>query len=108
MTTQFAFFSLPPPHCQRCGRLLTARQSISRAIGPICAHRGANKDTAEMDQEFADFTLFDPVVDGTARGRNEPGLWTNPPPIAPHPSPPGSNFVDAASGPADLALNIVE
>jgi len=108
MTTQFAFFSLPPTHCQRCGRLLTARQSISRAIGPICAHRGANKDTAEMDQEFADFTLFDPVVDGIVLRRNETGLWTNVPHIVTHHSPTGFEFGYAGSGPADLALNIVE
>ncbi len=106
---QRQFFSLPPTHCEKCGRLLTDPDSIRRGIGPVCAGHGRLNDLGENDMEdFCDFTLFDPITDGLIMKRDDRGVWTNCPHLVTHHSPSGFEFGYGGSGPADLALNVVE
>lgn len=64
------------------------------------------------DQEFYDFTLFDPIESGIILRRDDPeavgGIYTNVPHLVTHHSPSGYEFGYGGSGPADLALNICE
>jgi hypothetical protein len=59
-------------------------------------------------EEFADFTLVGAPDDRVVVKRDERGVWTNIPHLVTHHSPTGFEFGYLGSGPADLALNIVE
>lgn len=106
---QTSFWHLPPTHCGICGRLLTADPSIAKGIGPICASKhGKGNTDMKKEHEFSDFTTFEPIGDGIILKRDEEGVYTNIPHLVTHHSPDGYEFGYAGSGPADLALNIVE
>lgn len=60
------------------------------------------------EEEFADFAIFNPIEDGIILKRDEKGTWTNIPHVVTHHSPSGYEWGYGGSGPADLALNIVE
>jgi len=98
------------PCCCVCGRPLMAPESIERGMGPSCAEkiRQAEQDRQQMDPE-ADVFLPIPFQKGIVLKRE--GQWiikTNVPHLVVHHSPTGFEFGYAGSGPADLALNIVE
>ena len=105
---QLAFFHLPPTHCRVCGRLLTDPRSITKTLGPICARNGDHTTENGDDDVPGDFTLFEPMNEGIILRRDDRGVWTNVPHVVTHHSPTGYEFGYAGSGPADLALNIVE
>jgi len=105
---QLAFFHLPPTHCRVCGRLLTDPRSITKTLGPICARNGDHTTEDGDDDVPGDFTLFEPMNEGIILKRDERGVWTNIQHVVTHHSPTGYEFGYAGSGPADLALNIVE
>ena len=107
MSIQRSFFSLPPTRCNRCGRLLTNHMSIQAEMGPIC--RGKHgRDDGDMEQDFADLTLFDPIDLGVVLRRDGGQTYTNIPHLVTHHSPTGFEWGYGGSGPADLALNICE
>jgi len=104
---QMSFFSLPPTRCNRCGRLLTNQTSIQAEMGPVCRAKHG-KDEDDMDQDFCDLTLFDPIECGIILRRVGDQTYTNIPHIVIHHSPTGFEWGYGGSGPADLALNICE
>lgn len=108
--TQYSFWRLPPTHCDICGKLLTVDASIQRGIGPVCfGKHGKDKDMAFKDKDFEDFTILEPIDACILLRRDEQGVvWTNIPHLVVHHSPNGYEFGYGGSGPADLALNIVE
>lgn len=97
--------------CGRCGRLLTDPHSVEAGYGPVCAaHLGAAVQEAfDMWQgKFVDgmpMAEFGIVLE---RGADGDTLITNVPHLLTHHSPTGYEWGYGGSGPADLALNIVE
>lgn len=61
-----------------------------------------------MDRGFHDIHLNEPITDGVILRRDESGVYTNVPHLVVHHSPSGYEWAYYGSGPADLALNIVE
>lgn len=105
------FGNLPATNCSRCGRVLTDPTSVKLGVGPVCrGYRGLGDAPTDGDEEqFTDYFLpFDPVEDGIVLKRDELGVHTNVPHLVTHHSPTGFEFGYGGSGPADLALNIVE
>ena len=104
------FGRLPSTNCSCCGRTLTDPTSVRLGIGPIC--RGArgmqDLDSGDGDDELCDYALLDPIEAGIVLRRDELGVHTNVPHLVTHHSPNGYEFGYGGSGPADLALNIVE
>lgn len=99
--------------CLRCGRALTAPESRSLGYGPVCARVvGANAHGAMSsdDERPRDLRLFDDLFDvGLVCRRAKDGTpVTNVPHLVTHHSPDGFEFGYGGSGPADLALNLVE
>jgi hypothetical protein len=96
--------------CSVCGRGLTDPHSIRNGIGPVCAAKHGPLDTPNADATLANTFLFAPPLreelvlqrlpDGTAQ--------TNVPQLVVWHSPTGFEWGYAGSGPADLALNLVE
>jgi hypothetical protein len=86
---------------------LTNQTSIRANMGPVC--RGKHKeDNGNMDKQFADLTLFEPIEGGIILRRIGNQTYTNIPHLVTHHSPTGFEFGYGGSGPADLALNICE
>lgn len=97
--------------CRICGRTLTNPISINRGIGPICSGRGYGKEqggSTEMESDITDRHIPEPITEGIILKRDEHGVATNVPHLVTHHSPSGFEFGYGGSGPADLALNIVE
>lgn len=96
--------------CAACRRKLTNPKSIERGIGPICARKmEAGRRERQLANPGADTFLSIPFEKGITLSRQ--GRWlveTNVPHLVTHHSPTGFEFGYAGSGPADLALNIVE
>jgi len=87
-----------------------APESIERGMGAWCAEKiqQAGQKRQEMDPE-ADVFLPIPFDKGIVLTRQEEWIIkTNVPHLVVHHSPTGFEFGYAGSGPADLALNIVE
>jgi len=96
--------------CCICGRPLTAPETIERGMGVRCANKlqRAAEERREADPS-ADVFLPIPFEKGIVLRRQ--GQWvikTNVPHLVVHHSPTGFEFGYAGSGPADLALNIVQ
>jgi len=95
-------------NCYICKRELTDPKSIAAGIGPVCAAKILNHD----DQPQNDRTqlLSDPINDenGIILQRTDAGVATNVPRLVTDHSPDGYEWGYHGSGPADLALNIVE
>lgn len=122
MATKTLFGYVPSTHCAECGRLLTDPVSVQRGIGPVCW--GAGKEDLNMKKdceysdgfldEFADVEECGIVLkrDGERMNPNRPPghimVWTNIPHLVTHHSPDGYEWGYGGSGPADLALNILE
>lgn len=96
--------------CAVCGRRLTDPQSVLRGMGPVCAGKngavGKSKDK-ENDRPH-DVYLAIPITDGIVIKREDGKVYTNVPHTVVCHSPDGYEFGYGGSGPADLALNIVE
>lgn len=96
-------------NCRTCGRVLSNPASVERGIGPVCASREAlSQDTDEAD-EFSDRFLAEPDYrEEILLVRDGERVYTNVPHLITHHSPDGYEWGHGGSGPADLALNIVE
>jgi DNA-directed RNA polymerase subunit RPC12/RpoP len=94
--------------CTRCNRALKDPKSVERGMGPVCARKQAFDDAQKQDgipeQINADLAtdgiVFQRGTDGTA--------LTNIPHLHRHHSPTGFEWGYGGSGPADLALNVVQ
>lgn len=107
---------LPVPiHCCVCGQRLKDPRSVATGMGRICAHRvQGNSHHRHAIDPSRDAFLMVPLQEGIVLKR-EPSesyggyvIKTNVPHLVVHHSPTGFEFGYAGSGPADLALNIVE
>lgn len=96
--------------CLRCNRALKDPKSMERGYGPVCAAKMAAKLAGEKNMsEFADRHIDEPIENGIVLERTaDNNVATNVPHIVAHHSPTGFEWGYAGSGPADLALNIVE
>lgn len=95
--------------CIRCNRALKDATSIQRGYGPVCwskvqAKREQDKHDVDMDDQHIDQPLDEFII----CERNEHGVATNVPHLITEHSPRGFEFGYGGSGPADLALNILE
>lgn len=96
-------------NCIRCNRVLKNPASIKAGIGPICAHKNQMEVDMESNKAFNDVEILEPIQAGIILSRTAKGeCATNVPHVVTHHSPTGFEFGYAGSGPADLALNIVE
>ena len=93
-------------NCAMCGRALKDPVSIEKGIGPICAANAR----AEMEDRESDHMEFSdhPLSKGVLLERTDRGVRTNVPWLIVDHSPDGYEWGYGGSGPADLALNIVE
>lgn len=95
-------------YCDRCRRQLTNPVSVGAHMGPIC--RGHSRSEAEMIKgEFSD--VFDdqvPLSEALVLENDEGRMMTNVPHLVVWHSPDGFNWGYGGSGPADLALNVIE
>jgi hypothetical protein len=100
--------------CSRCKRRLTNPDSVMSGMGPICRgaiRRGGMSAGARKEpwrDELTDGHLNIPIANGFILQRTDAGVWTNVPHHVVSHSPTGFEWGYAGSGPADLALNIVE
>lgn len=102
--------------CTRCNRQLTDFVSKARGFGPVCWQ----KHLAELEREwkredrfhdqFIDTIPMDVVIvlHRARVSEHETVVRTNVPHLVTHHSPDGYEWGYGGSGPADLALNIVE
>lgn len=93
--------------CTRCKRALKDPASVQRGYGPICwaKHQAdIEKEEKEMEDRFIDAPRDESIV----MLRDGKGVATNVPHVVTHHSPTGFEFGYGGSGPADLALNILE
>ena len=107
MALQTQLFSFSATRCAICHRRLTDPVSVERGIGPICSHKNA-LEGGRMKNKFTDNIINDPLTEGLLLWRDESGVWTNCPHMVTHHSPTGFEYGYGGSGPADLALNVVE
>lgn len=99
----------PATNCKRCGRRLSSPESVQRGVGPVCWGKGHRLNPVEEHEaQFADLLLLVPVKDNIVLHRDSQRVYTNVPHLVTHHSPSGFEFGYGGSGPADLALNIVE
>ena len=110
--------------CSRCKRPLSDPISVKMGIGPICRGyggglgrrngNGGNQMSLEEAREFHDFPIAQPIAEGIILRRDgdrmESGstVFMNVPHLTVWHSPNGFEWGYGGSGPADLALNIVE
>lgn len=94
-------------YCMCCNRELSVEKSIDRGLGPICAGRRAMEAS---DNPMADKTdlPFDEITKDIVIERRADGLHFNIYQVIYHHSPTGFEIGYEGSGPADLALNILE
>ena len=90
--------------CDICNRPLSDPDSVMRGIGPICygKHVVAFSENAERD-----YVAF-PMSKGVLLDNSTGDQRTNVPHLVTHHSPDGFSWGYLGSGPADLALNILE
>lgn len=92
--------------CLCCNKPLTAKVSIDRGLGPVCA---AKKIAHITEHDGAPVDLpFDPVSKDIVVERRDDGLHFNIYQSIYHHSPTGFEISYSGSGPADFALNILE
>lgn len=102
-----------PIHCCVCGQRLKDPRSVATGMGKICAHRvqGDSHQRRAKDPSRHAFLML-PLQEGIVLKRETCSGWsvvqTNVPVLVVHHSPTGFEFGYAGSGPADLALNILE
>lgn len=96
--------------CAKCNRPLSNPQSIQQGYGPICYAEIRAQSEAEQQKDtdrLLDIQLY-PLDESVVLIRDEQGIKTNVPRIIERHSPNGYEWGYAGSGPADLALNIIE
>lgn len=95
--------------CSRCGRVLTDPVSVQRGMGDVCAAK-SGMNSGENKVMIADRFIDDvPFTKAVVMRRTPDGvLATNVPHHVTHHSPSGYEVSYSGSGPADIALNIVE
>lgn len=103
---QTGFFGSLAAFCETCGRALSNPLSVQAHQGPICRAKGKITDMKTTD--FDDITLHEPLENGIVIKRIDGKVATNVPHLVAHHSPSGFEFGYAGSGPADLALNLME
>jgi hypothetical protein len=95
--------------CAVCGRKLTDPESVLRGMGPICAGKqSAEESLSNREDSFHDIYLNIPITEGIILKREGGKVYTNVPHAVVRHSPDGYEWGYGGSGPADLALNIVE
>lgn len=96
--------------CGICGRVLTNPISIARGIGPICSGKGYRMGGQAMEHtdDFTDRHIDKPLEEGVILQRDQHDVATNVPHLVTQHSPAGYEWGYGGSGPADLALNLVE
>ena len=94
--------------CMRCGRELSNPQSIKRGFGPVCIRQiQADMQTEGWDEET--FITTVPLTEKLVCRRTDfDTAQTNVPRLVTVHSPTGFEFGYSGSGPADMALNLVE
>lgn len=98
-----------PIHCCVCGQRLRDPRSVATGMGKICAHRvQGDSHHRRATDPGADRFLMRPLQDGIVLTRVGHLVSTNVPHLVVQHSPTGFEFGYAGSGPADLALNILE
>jgi hypothetical protein len=87
---------------------LSDPESLSRGVGPVCA--GKASETETVTGFYGDDFIDDvPLKDALVMRRTKDGRpQTNVPHLVVYHSPNGFEFGYGGSGPADLALNVVE
>lgn len=93
--------------CLRCNRALKDKQSIDRGYGPICWAKVQAASEAGQENE-QDGHIAEPLDEFIILERTKDGIRTNVPHLVTHHSPTGFEWGYEGSGPADLALNILE
>lgn len=96
--------------CRVCGRPLSDPESVAAGIGPVCGgkHGGRSAGATARNERPYHRHVSGPD-DGFLLDRGEDGtVETNVPHTITYHSPDGYEFGYGGSGPADLALNIVE
>lgn len=94
-------------NCRCCGKELTDPSSVALGIGPVCRAAELVREAAQDDLFLAPIPC-EPVTHDFVLFRDEAGEpQTNVPRTVIHHSPTGFNWGYAGSGPADLALNIL-
>ena len=108
---QECLFGSPSYFCERCGRALSNPISQLAHRGPICRHKGKDRDMSNTSKP-TDVYINEPIENGIVLGRvpfgDGFGCATNIPHLVTHHSPTGFEFGYGGSGPADLALNVCE
>lgn len=94
-------------NCLRCKRALKDPTSVARGYGAICwaKAQAAAEDGQENEQ---DGHIDAPLDEQIILERTTDGIRTNVPHLVTHHSPTGFEWGYGGSGPADLALNILE
>jgi hypothetical protein len=99
---------MPSLFCLSCGRALTDADSIRRGVGPVCAMKGHVLSVGDVDADAMDH-LDIPLSSGFVFGLTPDGkVATNIPWLVTYHSPTGFAWGYGGSGPADMALNIIE
>lgn len=94
--------------CGICHRPLSDPESVRRGVGPICGGRYVAGEVGQHE-DATDGYLAEPLRDGIIVMRQPDGqVLTNVPRLVTEHSPSGYEFGYGGSGPADLALNILE
>ena len=107
--SQMTLFNVSATRCQRCGRVLTDPTSVQRGIGPVCAALENAENERSHEQNFDDHYIAEPIKpNGLVMRRDDGGVWTKVPHVVTYHSPTGYEWGYSGSGPADLALNIIE
>ena len=96
--------------CARCNRPLKNTLSMERGYGAVCyAKVMAERQDMKSDREFADKPIVNTPLTQMLVCKREGGeTFTNVPHLVTHHSPTGFEWGYGGSGPADLALNVVE
>lgn len=95
-------------NCNRCGRALKDERSVVRGMGPVCARKALSENGVQEEKTNIEY-LPVPLDDGIVLTRGgSGGVRTNIPHLVTYHSPTGWEWGYGGSGPADLALNIVE
>jgi hypothetical protein len=98
--------------CRRCGKELKKSESIKRGYGPVCWEKimifAQSNEGKYIMYDDLKLESGEPVNVGFVFLRIGSRCATNVPHLATHHSPNGFEFGYGGSGPADLALNIIE
>lgn len=101
-------------YCSRCNKPLSNPASVDAGMGPICRGHGGREMSICKREDFSDEPIKDHVSLVVALVLQRDGdddhaiVRTNVPHLVVHHSPDGYEFGYGGSGPADLALNVLQ